>query len=262
MAETLDLSRGYTAKDFTALRAFVQRIPAATIAHSYYDVDEDPHAATPTQMERYLRGMLDVLVQLAIEHGSAALAEHLKASIKRHGSARLTAVSLKMVAEAAQLAAARPAAEHALGLWFRPKGAKYLRGEGIQTLGELIAFCNRRGPTWWRSVPRIGPGRAQVLVQWLRRHADTLGARVDADVDRAEPFTAPRAQQVELVAGHAARLAPLERMTVPAPLSGTTGANRAAGFCYVNARHDLAAIRAYLNRYRDQPKTLRAYTKE
>jgi len=58
MTETLDLDRRHTAKDFTALRAFVQRIPAATIARSYYDVDEDPHAATPAQIERYLRTML------------------------------------------------------------------------------------------------------------------------------------------------------------------------------------------------------------
>jgi len=261
MTEALDLDRRYTSKDFTALRAFVQRIPAATIARTYYDVDEDPHAATPTQMERYLRTMLDALVQLAIAHGSSVLAEHLQASIKRHGSARLTAVSLKMVAEAAQLAAASPSAEHGLGMWLRPKVAKYLRGEGIQTLGALVAFCNRRGPTWWRSVPRIGPGRAQILVQWLRRHADTLGVRVDADVDRAEPFQAPAAQRVALSAGQT-RLAPLERMDLPHALSGAQGANRASTFCYVAAAHDLAAIRAYLNRYRDQPKTLRAYTKE
>ena len=110
-------------------------------------------------------------------------------------------------------------------------------------------------------MPRIGPGRAQILVQWLRCHADTLGVRVDADVDRTEPFQAPAAQRVVLSAGQT-RLAPLERMDLPQALSGAQGANRASSFCYVAAAHDLAAIRAYLNRYRDQSKTLRAYTKE
>ncbi|OTP75661.1 hypothetical protein [Caballeronia sordidicola] len=42
-------------------------------------------------MERFLHTMLDDLVQLALRNGSAALAGHLKASIKQHGSAKLTA---------------------------------------------------------------------------------------------------------------------------------------------------------------------------
>jgi integrase len=61
-------------------------------------------------------------------------------------------------------------------------------------------------------------------------------------------------------------LAPLERMAVPHTLSGGEGLhrgeNRSIAFCYIQARHDLEAVRAYLNKYRDQPKTLRAYTKE
>ena len=57
-------------------------------------------------------------------------------------------------------------------------------------------------------------------------------------------------------------LAPLERLSVPHALSGADGENRSTAFCYIQAKHDLDAVRAYLNRYRDQPKTLRAYTKE
>jgi integrase len=57
-------------------------------------------------------------------------------------------------------------------------------------------------------------------------------------------------------------LAPLERLSVPHALSGADGENRSTAFCYIQAKHDLDALRAYLNRYRDQPKTLRAYTKE
>jgi len=41
------------------LRAFVQRIPAAAIARSYYDLDEDPRAATLAKRARYLRTLLD-----------------------------------------------------------------------------------------------------------------------------------------------------------------------------------------------------------
>ena len=49
---------------------------------------------------------------------------------------------------------------------------------------------------------------------------------------------------------------------MPHALSGANGENRSTAFCYIQAQHDLDAVRAYLNRYRDQPKTLRAYTKE
>jgi len=49
---------------------------------------------------------------------------------------------------------------------------------------------------------------------------------------------------------------------VPNALSGAAGENRSIAFCYIQARHDLEVVRAYLNKYRDQPKTLRAYTKE
>jgi hypothetical protein len=278
-AEPLTLERGYTTKDFTALRAYVQRIAPAVIARTYYDPDEDAHAATPGAMERYLNMMLDALVALALAHGSTALADHLRASIRQHGRPLLTAVTFRMVTEAAQLAALPPHADHAISAWLRPRVARRLKGEGIQTLGELIAFCNRRGGSWWRSIPRIGPGRARAIVSWLRKQQATLQFTVEIDIDSDEQAGVPLVahEVVEVVPesyvddapGHEAKrltLAPLERLAVPHALSGGDGPyrgeNRATAFCYIQANHDLDAVRAYLNRYRDQPKTLRAYTKE
>jgi integrase len=269
------IERGFTTKDFTALRAFVQRIAPAIIARTYYDPDEDAHAATPAAMERHLNAMLDSLVQLAMAHGSAALATHLRASIKQHGRPLLTAVTFRMVTEAAQLAAAAPHADHPISAWLRPRIARRLKGEGIATLGELVAFCNRRGPSWWRSIPRIGRGRARAIVSWLRKHQAKLQVSVEIDVDSEERDGVPLVadELVEVVPEYYAdrgplgslprlRLAPLERLSVPHALSGAEGENRSSAFCYIQAKHDLDAVRAYLNRYRDQPKTLRAYTKE
>jgi integrase len=269
------IERGFTTKDFTALRAFVQRIAPAIIARTYYDPDEDAHAATPAAMERHLNAMLDSLVQLAMAHGSSALATHLRASIKQHGSPLLTAVTFRMVTEAAQLAAAAPHADHPIGAWLRPRIARRLKGEGIATLGELVAFCNRRGASWWRSIPRIGRGRARAIVSWLRKHQSKLQLTVEIDVDSEERDGVPLVadELVEVVPEYYAdrgprgtlprlRLAPLERLSVPHALSGADGENRSNAFCYIQANHDLDAVRAYLNRYRDQPKTLRAYTKE
>ncbi|CAG4914412.1 phage integrase family protein [Paraburkholderia gardini] len=232
-----------------------------TRRRTYFDPDDDLQAATPSAMDRYLRDMLDALVKLAIEHGSPVLADHLKSSARKHGSAKLTAVSLKMVEEASKLAAAVPAAGHGIGMWFRPLVARRLKGEKIATLGELIDLCNQRGGSWWRSIPRIGPGRASRIVAWLRRHEVTIGRRVDADVDLAEPFKADDAQIVEIGGRHQV-LAPLERMALQHGLSGATGANRSPMFALIHARNDLEAIRDYLYRFREEKKTLRSYTKE
>lgn len=160
--------------------------------------------------------------------------------------------------------------------------ARRLKGEGLATLGELVAFCNRRGGSWWRSIPRIGLGRARAIVSWLRKQQASLQLTIEADVDSEERDGIPliAADLVEVVPAakvtgsgpgggpssleSASRLtlAPLERLAVPHALSGAHGENRATAFCYIQANHDLEAVRAYLNRYRDQPKTLRAYTKE
>lgn len=136
--------RSYTRTDFAALRAFVQRVPSATIARLYYDSESAPHAASTDALERHLRAMRDDLAHLAQLHGSPVLADHLKASARQHGSARLTAVTLRMVEAASKLAAAPPLATHRVGLWFRLLITQRLAGEGIATLGELVALCNRR----------------------------------------------------------------------------------------------------------------------
>ncbi|WP_349545895.1 MULTISPECIES: site-specific integrase [Paraburkholderia] len=276
-AQQLELPppRTYTRTDFAALRAYVQRIQLPTIARLYFDPDTTPYEDDPAELERYLRTMRDDLVHLAMLNGSSVLAEHLKVSIRQHGSAKLTRVSLRMVEDAARLAAAAPAMTHPVGLWFRPLVAKRLIAEGIATLGDLIAFCNRRGGSWWRPVPRIGLLRARVLVAWLRRHEASLGVSIASDVTdvdpliiQAVPAASPTARVMLVPAGAVsageipAALAPLERVDLPLALSGATGTNRASGLCYLHAKHDIDAIRAYLNRYVEQRSTLLAYTRE
>ncbi|GAB2446533.1 hypothetical protein GCM10027081_54690 [Cupriavidus yeoncheonensis] len=61
----------------------------------------------------------------------------------------------------------------------------------------------------------------------------------------------------------AALPAPLERLRLPAELSGTQGTNRApARGAQIAASDDLAAIAAWLARYADSPATLQAYRRE
>jgi hypothetical protein len=181
-----------------------------------------------------------------------------------NGSAALAAVTLRLVEQVSALAAASPAPDHHVGLWLRPLVAKRLTAERITTLGELIAYCNSHGGSWWRSVPRIGVHRARVLVAWLRRHEQALGIRIDADVGAGSPAPAVGLGHVVVVGGSidAPLLAPFERLAIPTALSGEHGTNRVREFAFIRADHDLAAMHAYLNRYRDRPPTLRAYIRE
>ncbi|MEX3556579.1 MAG: site-specific integrase [Burkholderia gladioli] len=251
--------RTYSRTEFTALRARVKGLPTATIARLYFDRETTPYVDAPHTLDALLRTMRDDLVALALREGSSVLKQYLQDSVRKYGEPRLSPVSLHMIEQAASAwAAAKPAGTHEIGRWFRPLVADRLAGEGIQTLAELVAFCNRRGGSWWRSVPRIGLTRARVLVAWLRRHAETIGTTVDRDIETSDPL-APAAQ---ILAPSRAQLVPLERIAMPVALSGQGGVNRHAAFPFVRANHDLDAIRAYLNRYTDSPNTLRSYRRE
>ncbi|MGU7844011.1 phage integrase family protein [Burkholderia sp. AW33-5] len=247
--------RSYSRTEFTALRARVKGLPIETIERLYFDRDADD----PVDVAQLLRTMRDDLVAAALRDGSPVLKSHLQAAIEKYGEPRLTPVSLQLIEQVAgQWAVAAPQAAHPVGRWFRPLIAARLAGEGIHTLGELVALVNRRGGQWWRSVPRIGAGRARVLVAWLRRHAASIGTTVAPDVDTGDAL-APTS--ISVTAG-AEQLAPLERLALPDALSGAHGANRAPVFAYLGAAHDLEAVRAYLHRYDDRPATRRAYTRE
>jgi len=228
---TLPSPRSYTRTDFAALRAFVQRVPLPSIARLYFDPDTAPHAAGADALERYLRTMRDDLVHLATLHGSSVLADHLKASIRNHGSAKLTAVTLRMGEQASRLAAGAPAGSHPVGLWLRPLVARRLIGEG-----------SRRSAHWWTSATAAAaaggrPCRVSVYCArgcWSRGCAG-MPARW---VPRWPRTLMPRIRLRR-------RRAPLERVALPHALSGgegphgngTRGLNRAPGLCYLQARH-------------------------
>ena len=158
-------------------------------------------------------------------------------------------------------------ASHPVHLWFRPLIAQRLNGKRIGTLGALVEYCNARGGNWWRSVPRIGALRARTIVAWLRRHEATLGVNVAADVDTASLVPTGAAKRDDGETFHAGviviggdpsepRLAPFEHLAMPATLSGGEGdhrgLNRATTFAFIRAECDLAAVHAYLHRYRDR----------
>jgi site-specific recombinase XerD len=236
----------YSRADFAALRAWVQRVPVERIAQSYY-ADDAPQVAAG--LKNWLESMRQDLIERAIL-ANPAFAEMLaKARIGGAMSVGVLNVLIK-VGEANPLP---PSPSDHIGHWFRRKVATQLLGQGVKTLSELKALIERRGYTWWHSIPRIGALRAAAVVAWLNRHQ---ALRISAE---SQIPALPDAHRVALTTSPV----PLERIhALPSYLDGSQGINRAKEFSYLQAKDDLQAIRAYLSGYRDQPHTLRSYQRE
>ncbi len=236
----------YTRADFTALRAWLQRIPLEVIARQYYD-DDAPQVALG--LERFLVAMREDLIERAIVANPQLAAGLANARKTGHISAGIMDVLVK----AADMKPRPPRLDDAIGQHMRPKVASAFKAEGQRSLQDVVSLIRARGRSWWRSIPRIGQGRAATLEMWLI----AKGLLTEADRDLAPNH-------------HAYTLTPLTRSplpldrisTLPSHLSGQAGRNRARDFCYIKADNDLDALQSYLMRFTEQPHTLRAYTKE
>jgi site-specific recombinase XerD len=240
----------YTRADYTALRAYCLKIPLQSIANLYYSED-CPQILQG--LESFLIAMRSNLIERAIEH-NPGFAHSLQRA--RQGGA-LTSKALEILVRAADIPPASPSPEHPISMWFRPRIAASFKQEELKTLGDLTTLINRRGPGWWRCIPRIGEKRAVVIVRWIGKHNAVLGpiSMVTSTVTSPAPslFLNPNLPD---------KLAPLGRFTASATLDGSEGINRHSQFCFIQARNDLQAIEFYLSRFEDQAHTYRAYRKE
>lgn len=131
--------------------------------------------------------------------------------------------------------------------WFVDTLAARLAGQGIQTLGDLYArMCASR--TWWQPLPGIGAGKARALEQFVTGHAASLGPLPDWPVAPVAPVAQPDAvPAADVRPATPSRFAPLERLVLPADLSGRAGRFRAPPpACLLDAQDDLGAVRAWL----------------
>jgi site-specific recombinase XerD len=237
----------YTRTDYTALRAWIQRLPLERVAQLYYAPDAPQVAAG---LEAYLMGMRAHLIERAIE-ANPRLAEGL-AKARMGGPMTLGVLDVLIKAAEAKPAAPQPA--DSCARWFRPTTVRAIRAlPGVTTLQDLRAAIEQGGPTWWRPVPRLGKKRAQALVDWLNRHPSTA-------VRQSAWLLATPGQPGQTLS---TQPMPLERIAaVPHELDGSQGINRGQSFCLIQARNDLQAVQDYLHRYRQAPHTLRAYQRE
>lgn len=243
----------YNRTDYTALRAYVLKIPIQRIADLYYSEDSPQ---VEQGLERWLLDMRANLIERAIAHNPAA-AEALQHA--RQGGS-ITTKALEILIQAADLPEPVPNRAQRISQWFKPKTVEAFKDEGIFTLGDLVDLINRRGASWWRSVPRIGAGRAGSIMHFLQKWPDELG---EIGVERHHLVPADTFDLLPVLDPIKKReIAPFGTFQLPRWLAGYDGANRAPAFCFISARNDLEAIQCFLARYAGQAHTLRAYTKE
>lgn len=252
-AEVLLRSMNFTRVDFTALRAWLNRLPLQQISELYYHEDDlrSLDCETTDKLRQRLEELRDRLIENAIQE-NPHLADLLR-NARRNGAWSGKLVSYLVQATDTQLSA--PKRNDNVSAWFRPKISKQLRAEGAHTLADLVELIKARGSNWWKPVPRIGSGKAKRIQAWLKGHSAQLGEIVleEAAVEN----------QALVVLKHGAEeLAPMERVILPPGLDGQDGQNRHGGFCLISARHDRDAIDAYLYKFRGHEKTFRAYQKE
>lgn len=245
----------YTRTDFTALRAYLNRIPVNRIADLYYsDEDlEDLGLASEHQLTKFLDAMRDDLIG-RLQDANPDVAESLKQARRSFSWGKK---AIEFLIDAADRKQVAPKPVDPISMWFKPIAAKRLQEDGIHTCEDLINAIRSRGKGWYRSVACIGAGKAEKIVGWIRTHAGSLGPLPEILID----FDALDARDIVIGPG-LAPFAPLERICLPEDLSGRFGENRSSLRPLCEARDDRAAIKSYIDKFADRPKTHRAYRKE
>ena len=246
----------YTRADFTALRAYLNRIALDRILDLYYTEDDQERLGLDSTSDLRLRldGMRDQLVQRACD-ANPHLAEALRDARR---SDRYSKTAIDFLVQAADADDATPRRQDPLSMWFQSRISGQLKHEGAETIEGLISLINARGPGWWKPIARIGEGKAGAILAWLRKHPE-ISKLLEPQALR--PTEALRTD-VLVLDPDVPILLPFERIALPERLSGINGRNRNTQHCLISACNDLQAIEAYLYKYRAQPKTFRAYQKE
>lgn len=253
--EVTKLTSNYTRVDFAALRAYLQRVPVASFINRYYNEDDlyERGLDTPDKLAHWLNAMSSDIAQRAL-----LVYPHISQTLADARTTGFWGPSLvNFLVTYAEKDFSRPVLTDTLRVWFKPQLADALALDGVTSIQDLKTCIESRGPSWWRPIPRIGQGKAHVILAWLRKHEGTLGELHMAPDE-------PRSSNLVLLGASPSReLVPLEQVQALTPtLDGSRGNNRNDTFCLISAKNDLEAVRAYLYRYRGREKTHRAYRKE
>lgn len=182
--------------------------------------------------------------------------------------------------------ARRPTPDQDCRIWFAPKISDELESIGVTNLGALLGFITKTGRKWHKYVAGFKEVRAKRVEAWLDFHVESLGAvnrsgsqwkpvpalvglkhlqrptpsyqgtTIDAttgDVVAPSPHLTPRFGML-----------PIELLSVPPEIDGSTGLFRCQAPNQFGARNDREAIITWLNGYlqANKIKTLEAYRRE
>jgi site-specific recombinase XerD len=159
--------------------------------------------------------------------------------------ARLIARQLDALRWLEDQVAQPPRAGDALSAWLHPSLARLLEAADLFTVAQLVERINGIGRRWYGPIRSLGPGKAQRLVAWLRRHEATLGLSLGPHIDQARSRLF--AHELAAVVAPATAIVPLEKLLVPAELDGRAGLyRRPQAQCLLAAHNDYEALLAWL----------------
>jgi len=163
----------------------------------------------------------------------------------------------------ATLVAVPPTLDDPIAAWLSEAQSARLRTVGVLTLLNLADFIDVHGFRWHVRVDGLGAVRGARLVVWLVPILDELG-RPLRDTSRQSATQLALGRRRRLAVLDPARmqrygLVPLERLAVPPDVDGREGVFRVQGPNTFGVNDDLSAVRSWLRRYEDSPRTYRAY---
>lgn len=255
-------SHEYDRTDYTALRAYFMGLELEFVLENYYSesvaLAKGLHSVAA--LRAYLNEMRDHLAD-GLMRQNPPLAQSLR-TMQQTG--RWGQLALEFIAEAAWQRRAAPVMDDDLGKWLKPVVTRCLSREHIHTVGDLCAYITARGPTWWRSIPRIGQGKARVIAQWVQT---TMGVSVPSALIALEPNEMHGGAWQVWDSANDARSQAFE-LCLRLPLSrldwshSGQGKNRHLGRCQIQAHTDWDVFDIYLQRFVDRTHTLKSYRKE
>lgn len=258
MAKNLDFALPvvrYSRADFTSLRAWLRRVPTATILDLYYNDDDRELLGLHTPQDLYAR-LLEIRDNLAARAAeqNPYLSNFLQEA--RHSTAWPSrAVDALVQAADQDLASPRPG--DPISLWFKPRISKRLKEQDCHTLIDLANLINVRGSWWYAPVHAIGRKTARVIERWFLKEKYVKDL---IDPEALKPV--PEDPDTQLITLDSTDPVPLARLRLSSDLDGSLGINRVSGFRLLDSSDDLQAVRAYLVKYAGREHTLAAYTKE
>lgn len=159
--------------------------------------------------------------------------------------ARLIGRQLETLRWLEGLIAEPPRAGDDVHSWLHPDLAARLERAGLSTLSALIDRINGLGSVWYRDLAGIGATKAARVVDWLRTHEATIGTAVGAHTLVRKGSLSPA--RLQAVVPRSTGIVPLDKLIVPAALSGHDGTYRLPqALCLMRATNDYDAVLTWI----------------